>query len=155
MMLDFEASYLKEQDELYAAVVKSVGEEVDIIIQRKAQASRKFARHLIELGYPQLIDSRIEPLDFETHLKRPVYPCWTVKGMPSKNGRPIAENWMLSRKARWGGSTKLLRREVEDALVLGETVPRFGFHISLSTILRAHYINQSVKSELTNNSVQE
>ena len=113
--------------------------------------------HLATLSY----DSRTKSLDFKNDLKRPVYPMWIVKGMPSKKGRPIAEQWMLSRKLRWGGRTKTLRHEVENALVLGETIPRFGLRIELTTIRRDAYLIHSPnpelihtpKSELTKNLV--
>jgi hypothetical protein len=135
MTRELENSWLKEQDDLHAALVKSVGAEVDVILSRMGNSQHEFAKQLIALGYPQLIDGREDPPD----LDRQVYPCWEVSGMPSKKGRVLAEKWMLSRNVDWGGNTKLLRREVEDALVRGEAVPRFGFAIRLRAIARRGY----------------
>ncbi len=134
MTKDSETDHLKRHDDLYARLVKSAGDECYKLTKRMGETSHEFAKRLIELGYPQLIDGRDDPPD----LDRQVYPCWEVSGVPSKKGRVLAERWMLSRKV-WDGSTKLLRREVEDALVRGEAVPRFGFRIRLIAITRRGY----------------
>lgn len=154
MILDFEARFLDQMEEIYAAIVQSTNDlQVNELLRRKTHIRRDFAKRLVTLGYPQLIGSRTKSLDFKNDLKRPVYPAWFVEGMPSKKGRTIAEKWMLSRKLRWGGRTKSLRHEVENALVLGETVPRFGFEIELTTLHRINYINQTPRSQLTDNVV--
>lgn len=153
MMTEIEARYSQELEEQYAELIPCFGIGEDRILTRLYESSHDFAKELIALGYPQLVDSRIKALDFENDLQRPFYPLWIVGGMPSKKGRSIAEAWMRSRGVDWKGNIKLLRIEVEEALIRGETVPHLGFNISLQTVCRSRFVNQSARSALTDNPI--
>ncbi|MDE5464713.1 hypothetical protein [Bradyrhizobium sp. CSS354] len=141
MMTDPEANYHRELIALGTELCLTLGADEERILDQLGKLSHEFAKQLITLGYPQLIESRLADLDFKNTLQRPFYPLWTVDGMLSKKGRPTADSWMQCRGLNWRGNVKLLRAEIEDALVRGEVVPQIGFDISLTTLQRSRFVN--------------
>jgi hypothetical protein len=57
---------------------------------------------------------------------------FTVTGTTSKEGKPMAEEWMRSRGVDWDGSIQRLREEVFTATVFFESVPDFGLKITFA-----------------------
>jgi hypothetical protein len=105
------------------------------LIERGMTLSRDYALLLMEIGVPQLSEDDYDPPDLYIDEAPHTYPYWSVHGVPSKQGRPLAEEWMRGRGLQWNGDAPSLRREVVAALKRGATVPNFGLSIRLTTIV--------------------
>jgi hypothetical protein len=126
------------------ALLKALGRKRMAMLQ-------DYAKKLIELGHPQLFDSYLSHFDFEEEPHYEIFPVWIVSGVPSKAGRPLAEAWMRERGKSWNGEIKDLREEVEDALLQGKSIPRFGLSIGLTVVRKGDRVNHSTNEALTDN----
>src|SRR5258708_857697 len=129
--------FLEEVATIDAEIVKAANSDTSIkqleqFGRRKAHLFRDYALRLIQLGYPQVCESWASAFDFDEEGDLQVCPLWIVTGVPSKRGRPLAEEWMRGRQIEWDGGVKSLREEVENALLKGEVVPKFGLRIQLT-----------------------
>ena len=95
----------------------------------------RYARKLITDGVPVLTHTTVSECQRgdDDHT---AYPFWHVQGVPSKEGKLSAQAWMRSRGLDWNGDAKVLRAEVERALISGETVPSFGLFIRLAIFVK-------------------
>ena len=122
-------------------IIKSFPLKGDLVGPREREANQSFlamARQLIDKGVPQLSVTIIESY-FQHYINEhdELYPCWSVEGTPSKDGRLAAGWWMDSRVPGWNGKTKILRHTVERLLCTGTTIPNFGLNIRLLVFKRA------------------
>ena len=153
-MKPVEQRFLEDVATIDAEILKAANSDASIaqldqLGRRKATLVRDYALKLIELGYPQVCESWASHFYFEDEAKDfQICPLWIVTGVPSKKGRPLAEEWMRSRKIEWDGGVKSLREAVENALLTGESVPRFGLRIQLTVLQKDHHVNQSQKNQL-------
>lgn len=86
--------------------------------------------------------------DFATHLgnqthvdqasARTIVPIWLVRGVPSKNRKEEAREWMKQRGFEWDGSAPALRHEVRTALAQGQPIPEsnFGLYVERTVDIR-------------------
>jgi hypothetical protein len=125
---------LKELDLQLANVSKRSAAHKPLI-ERHMTLSRDYASLLIEIGVPQLSEYDYDPPDYCADEAPNTYPYWSVHGVPSKQGRILAEEWMRERGLQWNGDAPSLRREVIAALRRGATVPHFGLSIRLTTVV--------------------
>jgi hypothetical protein len=145
--------FLEEVATIDAEIVKAANsnasiERLEQLGRRKAHLFRDYALRLIQLGYPQVCESWAGWFDFDEERDLQVCPLWIVTGVPSKRGRPLAEEWMRGRLIKWDGGVKSLREEVENALLKGEVVPKFGLRIQLTILRKADRVNQTQKNQL-------
>jgi hypothetical protein len=67
MILDFEARFSDQMEEIYAAIVQSTNNrQVNELLRRKTQIRRNFAKRLVTFGYPQLVGSRTKSVASKT-----------------------------------------------------------------------------------------
>jgi hypothetical protein len=148
---EFETRFLDKMEDIDAALCMAINDLKmrSEVVETKTRHLRESAPLLIALGYPQLTESSFTGFDFDRDKRREIYPFWIVTGVPSKRGRPLADKWMKDRGLQWSGDARSLRQEVENALIRGEQVPRFGFRIELTTLRKSYYVYQSSSDRLT------
>jgi hypothetical protein len=95
----------------------------------------QYVRKLIADGVPILTHTSVHEYQ-QSDDGHTAYPFWHVQGVPSKEGKLSAQAWMRSRGLDWNGDAKVLRAEVERALISGETVPSFGLFIRLAIFVK-------------------
>jgi hypothetical protein len=153
-MKPVEQRFLEDVATIDAEILKAANgdasiEQLDQLGRRKANLFRDCALKLIELGYPQVCESWASQFYFEDEGNDlQICPLWIVTGVPSKKGRPLVEEWMRNRQIEWDGGVKSLREEVENALLTGESVPRFGLRIQLTVLQKEHHVNQVQTNQL-------
>jgi hypothetical protein len=120
-------------DRVNAKIAAASGNERKKLEAKLAQTNERIARILLESGTEWPDD---DPGDSYDTGGRYLVPYFKVTGHPSKNGIPLAIEWMRQRNCEWDGSTKSLRAKVVHALLRGETVPKFGLGIQLTLQVR-------------------
>ena len=111
---------LKKIDRLEADLAASNETAQRRTLEREnATIRRQFAEHLGNQTYVEQSSSRA------------VVPIWFVRGVPSKDFKEEARQWMKKRGLDWDGSAPRLRHEVRKALEqnLPVSEAKFGLHV--------------------------
>jgi hypothetical protein len=118
---------LEKIDRVEAAIAASDDKAQRRRFEREnASVRRQFAEHLGDETYVEQSGSRA------------VVPIWLVKGVPSKNRKEQAREWMKQGGLDWDGSAPTLRHEVRKALENQQPIPegKFGLHVERTVDIR-------------------
>ncbi|HUL86596.1 MAG TPA: hypothetical protein VLU23_00245 [Pseudolabrys sp.] len=125
---------LDESDRLFAEITRL---ETAIAASKDKSERRGLERELAAIRR-----DFAEHLGNQTHVDRPsertIVPIWLVRGVPSKNRKGEARDWMKQRGFSWDGSAPALRHEVRTALEQGQPVPegKFGLYVERTVDIR-------------------
>ena len=125
---------LDESDRLFAEITRI---EAAIAANKDKSERRGLERELAAIRR-----DFAEHLGNQTHVdrssERTIVPIWLVRGVPSKNRKEGAREWMKQRGFAWDGSAPALRHEVRTALEQGQPIPegKFGLYVERTVDIR-------------------